>query len=173
MLSAKRDVSAAKRFFKRLMKADHRKATVHNWDGQACLLPRGVLRLRKRESHSRDCKLRRVKYLNNVIEQDQRAIRRMWRAAQGFWSFHAAERMLEGHRSHAHAEEWAGQEAGRQGRSRAVEVRRGAARCRCLMRAATEPFSPQSNSCNATPFPLLKSDKRSAVKYVDRYYNRI
>jgi transposase-like protein len=42
-----------------------------------------------------DCKLRRVKYLNNVIEQDHRAIRRRWRAAQCFRSFHSAERTLE------------------------------------------------------------------------------
>jgi IS6 family transposase len=44
----------------------------------------------------RDCKLRRVKYLNNVIEQDHRAIRRRWRAMQCFRSFHTAERTLEG-----------------------------------------------------------------------------
>lgn len=43
-----------------------------------------------------DCKLRRVKYLNNVIEQDHRAIRKRWRAAQCFRSFHTAERALEG-----------------------------------------------------------------------------
>jgi transposase-like protein len=43
-----------------------------------------------------DCKLRRVKYLNNVIEQDHRAIRKRWRAAQCFRSFHTAERTLEG-----------------------------------------------------------------------------
>jgi transposase-like protein len=44
----------------------------------------------------RNCKLRRVKYLNNVIEQDHRAIRRRWRAMQCFRSFHTAERTLEG-----------------------------------------------------------------------------
>jgi len=44
----------------------------------------------------RDCKLRRVKYLNNVIEQDHRFIRRRWRAMQCFRSFHTAERTLEG-----------------------------------------------------------------------------
>ncbi len=44
----------------------------------------------------RDCKLRRVKYLNNVIEQDHSAIRRRWRAMQCFRSFHTAERVLEG-----------------------------------------------------------------------------
>jgi transposase-like protein len=37
-----------------------------------------------------------VKYLNNVIEQDHRAIRRRWRAMQCFRSFHTAERMIEG-----------------------------------------------------------------------------
>jgi IS6 family transposase len=40
--------------------------------------------------------LQRVKYLNNVIEQDHRAIRRRWRAMQCFRSFHTAERTLEG-----------------------------------------------------------------------------
>ena len=43
-----------------------------------------------------DCKLRRVKYLNNAIEQDHRAIRRRWRAMQCFRSFHTAERAIEG-----------------------------------------------------------------------------
>ena len=43
-----------------------------------------------------DCELRRVKYLNNVIEQDHRFIRRRWRAMQCFRTFHTAERTLEG-----------------------------------------------------------------------------
>jgi transposase-like protein len=37
-----------------------------------------------------------VKYLNNTIEQDHRAIRRRWRAMQCFRSFHTAERTIEG-----------------------------------------------------------------------------
>ncbi len=44
----------------------------------------------------KDCTLRRVKYLNNVIEQDHRFIRRRWRAMQCFRSFHTAEKTLEG-----------------------------------------------------------------------------
>jgi IS6 family transposase len=43
-----------------------------------------------------ECKLRRVKYLNNIIEQDHRAIRRRWRAMPCFRSFHTAERTIEG-----------------------------------------------------------------------------
>jgi transposase, IS6 family len=41
-------------------------------------------------------KLRRVKYRNDVIEQDHRASRRGWRAMKCFRSFHTAERTLEG-----------------------------------------------------------------------------
>jgi len=44
----------------------------------------------------KDCKLRRVKYLNNVIEQDHRFIKKKVRASQCFRSFHTAERTIEG-----------------------------------------------------------------------------
>jgi transposase-like protein len=44
----------------------------------------------------RDCKLRRVKYLNNVIEQDHRFVKKKVRASQCFKRFHTAERTLEG-----------------------------------------------------------------------------
>jgi transposase, IS6 family len=37
-----------------------------------------------------------VKSLNNVVEQDHRAIRRRWRAMQCFRPFHTAERTIEG-----------------------------------------------------------------------------
>jgi hypothetical protein len=49
MLSARRDVSAAKRFFKKLMKADHR-PPIRRRDGQSCLLPGGVRDFSKGES---------------------------------------------------------------------------------------------------------------------------
>jgi transposase-like protein len=44
----------------------------------------------------KDCKLRRVKYLNNVIEQDHRFIKKKVRASQCFKTFHTAERTLVG-----------------------------------------------------------------------------
>jgi len=44
----------------------------------------------------KDCKLRRVKYLNNVIEQVHRFIKKKVRASQCFKRFHTAERTLEG-----------------------------------------------------------------------------
>jgi transposase-like protein len=45
---------------------------------------------------AKDCKLRRVKYLNNVIEQDHRFIKKKVRASQCFKRFHTAEPTLEG-----------------------------------------------------------------------------
>jgi IS6 family transposase len=44
----------------------------------------------------KDCTLRRVNYLNNVIEQDHRFIEKKVRASQCFKSFHTAEKTLEG-----------------------------------------------------------------------------
>jgi transposase, IS6 family len=96
MLSARRYVSAAKRFFKKIMRADHRRLPFMIGTDKHASYPKAFAALLKEKVLPRDCKLRRVKYLNNVIEQDHRAIRRRWRAAQCFRSFHTAERTLEG-----------------------------------------------------------------------------
>jgi transposase-like protein len=96
MLSARRDVSAAKRFFKKVMRADHRRLPFTISTDKHASYPEAFATSVKEKVIPFDCKLRRVKYLNNVIEQDHRAIRRRWRAAQCFRSFHSAERTLEG-----------------------------------------------------------------------------
>ncbi|MDQ3255234.1 MAG: transposase, partial [Acidobacteriota bacterium] len=44
----------------------------------------------------KDCRLRRVKYFNNIIEQDHRFVKKKVRAAQCFKSFLTAERTIEG-----------------------------------------------------------------------------
>src|SRR5919206_4530441 len=96
MLSAKRDVSAAKQFFKKLMRADHRRLPFRIGTDKHASYPEAFTASIKEKILPSDCKLRRVKYLNNVIEQDHRFIRRRWRAAQCFRSFHTAERAIEG-----------------------------------------------------------------------------
>jgi transposase-like protein len=96
MLSAKRDVSAAKRFFKKLMRADHRRLPFSiNVDKNAAY-PEAFSTSQTEKIVPKDCKLRRVKYLNNVIEQDHRFIKKKVRSSQCFKSFHTAERTLEG-----------------------------------------------------------------------------
>jgi transposase-like protein len=96
MLSARRDVSAAKRFFKKLMRADHRRLPFTIGVNKHASYLEAFAASGKEKVLPSDCKLRRVKYLNNVIERDHRAIRRRWRAMQCFRSFHTAERAIEG-----------------------------------------------------------------------------
>ena len=45
----------------------------------------------------RCCRHRPVQYLNNILEQDHRAIKRGVKAKQGFREFHAARRTIQGY----------------------------------------------------------------------------
>ncbi len=96
MLSAKRDVSVAKRFFKKMMRAEHRRLPFSISVDKNAAYPEAFSTSQAEKIVPRDCKLRRVKYLNNVIEQDHRFVKKKVRASQCFKSFHSAERTLEG-----------------------------------------------------------------------------
>jgi IS6 family transposase len=96
MLSAKRDVSAAKRFFKKLMRAEHRRLPFSISVDKNAAYPEAFSTSQSEKIVPQDCKLRRVKYLNNVIEQDHRFIKKKVRASQCFKRFHTAGRTLEG-----------------------------------------------------------------------------
>lgn len=96
MLNAKRDVSAAKRFFKKMMRADHRRLPFSISVNKNAAYPEAFSTSQAEKIVPKDCKLRRVKYLNNVIEQDHRFVKKKVRASQCFKRFHTAERTLEG-----------------------------------------------------------------------------
>jgi transposase-like protein len=96
MLSAKRDVSAAKRFFKKIMRAEHRRLPFSISVDKNAAYPEAFCTSQEERVMPKDCKLRRVKYLNNVIEQDHRFIKKKVRASQCFKRFHTTERTLEG-----------------------------------------------------------------------------
>ena len=96
LLSAKRDVSAAKRFFKKMMRADHHRLPFTISVDKNATYPEAFSTSQAEGIVPQDCKLRRVKYLNNVIEQDHRFIKKKVRASQCFKRFHTAERTLEG-----------------------------------------------------------------------------
>lgn len=76
--------------------ADHRRLPFTIGTDKHASYPKAFAASVKEKVLPADCKPRRVKYLNNVIEQDHRAIRRRWRAMQCFRSFHTAERTIEG-----------------------------------------------------------------------------
>src|SRR5437868_3570477 len=96
MLSAKRDVCAARRFFKKLMRAEHRRLPFSISVDKNAAYPEAFSTSQAERVVPKDCKLRRVKYLNNVVEQDHRFIKKKVRASQCFKRFHPAERTLEG-----------------------------------------------------------------------------
>src|SRR5687768_4639586 len=86
----------AKRFFKKMMRADHRRLPFSiSVDKHASYTDTFPIS-QEEKVLPLDCKLRRTKYLTNIVEQDHRFIRRRWRSMQCFRSFHTAERTLDG-----------------------------------------------------------------------------
>jgi hypothetical protein len=87
LLSAKQDAAAAKRFLaKALGRQNHPVPRVINTDGHSAYPP-AIVRLKAERALDEDCRHRPVPYLNNVLEQDHRAIKRRVNASQHFRSF--------------------------------------------------------------------------------------
>lgn len=90
MLSAKRDKQAAKRFFRKALKAVHNSSPrVINVDKNAAYPP-AVDELKAAEILAQSGKLRQNKYFNNIMEQDHRFIKKLVNPSLGFKSFHTA-----------------------------------------------------------------------------------
>jgi IS6 family transposase len=97
LLSAKRDAAAAKRFFqKALASSGHPTPRVINVD-KCPSYPVAVEQLKQEGQLRRRCRLRPVQYLNNILEQDHRAIKRRVKASQGFRSLGGARRTIAGY----------------------------------------------------------------------------
>ena len=97
LLSAKRDAAAAQRFLaKALGGENHPAPRVINTDEHAGY-PSAIARLKAEEALKENCRHRPVQYLNNVLEQDHRAIKRRIHASQHFRSFWRAWRTIAGY----------------------------------------------------------------------------
>ncbi|MFL5733806.1 MAG: IS6 family transposase [Chloroflexia bacterium] len=97
MLSPTRDGQAAKRFFSKALRSRHTvPPRVINVDKNPSY-PKAVGKLKKKGTLNHDCELRPRKYLNNLIEQDHRFIKRRVNPGMGFWSFETAWRTLQGY----------------------------------------------------------------------------
>ena len=96
LLSARRDASAAKRFFRKALAQPHtvnpRTITVDKNPAY----PKAVTEMKDDGEMWRRSRLRQVKYLNNIIEQDHRRIKRLTRPGLGFGGFWTARRTLAG-----------------------------------------------------------------------------
>jgi transposase, IS6 family len=97
LLSPQRDAAAARRFFRKALKQAHtvdpRTITV---DKNAAY-PIAAKALKQEETLWRFANLRQVKFLNNIVEQDHRRIKRLVRPGLGFKSFVTASRTIAGY----------------------------------------------------------------------------
>lgn len=97
MLSPARDAVFAKRFFRKALRARHTvPPRVINVDRNPSY-PKAVNKLQTKGTLPKECQLRPVKYLNNLIEQDPRFIKRRTNPGMGFWSFDTAWRTVQGY----------------------------------------------------------------------------
>ncbi|WP_219929817.1 DDE-type integrase/transposase/recombinase [Teichococcus aestuarii] len=101
LLSARRHAEAAKRFFRRALAQPHtvnpRTITVDKNPAY----PRAVADMKRAGELWRFSRLRQRKYLNNIVEQDHRRVKRLIRPGLGFGSFQTARRTLAGYEAMA------------------------------------------------------------------------
>ena len=95
LLSALRDADAAKRLFRKAL-SDHSQPRVINTD-LAPIYSSAIPAIKKEGTLRRRCRHRPIQYLNNIIEQDHRAVKRRVNAKQGFREFQAARRTIQGY----------------------------------------------------------------------------
>jgi transposase, IS6 family len=96
-LSATRDGAAAKRFLLKTLAAPHTSSPrVINVDKNAAY-PKAFNELKAEGHLPASCELRQIQYLNNLIEQDHRFIKRLTKPGMGFFSFETAWRTLRGY----------------------------------------------------------------------------
>jgi putative transposase len=92
LLTAKRDEAAARRFFERAIDLHDvpEKVTIDK-SGANTAAVRGLI-----ADSGVPIELRQSKYLNNLVEQDHRAIKRRTRPMLGFKDFHCAAKIIAG-----------------------------------------------------------------------------
>jgi transposase-like protein len=92
LLAARRDRKAALRFL--------RKATAQNGTPEKITIDKSEANTAAIESykaeHEAPIEIRQIKYLNNIVEQDHRAVKRLVRPMLGFKSFRSAAATLAG-----------------------------------------------------------------------------
>ena len=96
MLSKTRDMNAARRFFEKALNAEHvPNPRVVNVDKNIAYPP-AFDALKKEKKLAETSWLMHVRYLNNIVEQDHRAIKRIINAGLGFDSFETASKTISG-----------------------------------------------------------------------------
>lgn len=86
LLTAKRDAAGAKRFFRKAKSTANRSPRVINMDKNPAY-PVAINELKAEGTLLNRSQLRQCRYLNNIVEQDHRTVKRRVRLAMGYGSF--------------------------------------------------------------------------------------
>jgi transposase, IS6 family len=101
LLSVKRDAAAAKRFFRKALKQSHTVSPRTITVDRNATYPVATKAMKRAGELWRFAKLRQVKFLNNIVEQDHRRIKRLVRPGLGFKSFKSASQTIVGYEAMA------------------------------------------------------------------------
>ena len=94
LLTRRRQKMSAQKFFNKAI-GNNGKPRIVNIDKSGSNNS-AILTVNKRSLSTKKIKIRKVKYLNNIIEQDHRRIKRRIRIMTGFKEFESAQRTLSG-----------------------------------------------------------------------------
>jgi len=97
LLTAKRDAKAAKRFFHKTLTATHNQQPRVVTVDKNPAYPKAIAELKAEQALPRSVELRSRRYLNNIVEQDHRFIKRLVKLGMGFGSFNTARRTIRGY----------------------------------------------------------------------------
>jgi transposase-like protein len=96
-LSATRDADAAEQFFRKVLDAGHTTLPRVITVDQNAAYPPAFDALQGDSTLPKTCLLRQCKYLNNMVEQDHRFVKRRVNPGLGFGAFHTAQRTIQGY----------------------------------------------------------------------------
>jgi transposase-like protein len=96
MLSHRRDTGAAYRFLRKALRVVHNHLPSSISTDKLASYPNAIQRLQDEGLLSKDVEHRTSKYLNNIIEADHGALKRMIRQTQGFQQLKTAATTLKG-----------------------------------------------------------------------------
>jgi transposase-like protein len=101
LLSPRRDAGAAKRLFRKALAQPHTVSPRTIRVDKNPAYPRAVADMRRAGELWRFSRLRQCKYLNNIVEQDHRRMKRLVRPGLGFGSLSTARATLAGYEAMA------------------------------------------------------------------------
>jgi IS6 family transposase len=90
------DIHAVKCFFKKALFSPHNQSPRVIRVGKNPAYPTALEQLMNEKLLSKETIIRQTKYLNNVVEQDHRFIKKITNAMMGFKSFRTAEQTISG-----------------------------------------------------------------------------